>query len=120
MDGFDDLPVSKEREKALLVTAKGRSASRASTIESRKSSACSAGSSLAREGQGAAKGLKSLLPTMSKGLMGKKEGEKAKEKEKEKGKKKRREPHLIRHLGGAQGVPKGELLFYPGFDEIWY
>ena len=111
LDGFDDLPVSKEREKALLVTAKGRSASRASTVESKKSGAGSVGSSLAREGKGAGKVVKSLLPTMSKGLKGRKEGENAKEKdkEKEKGKKKRREPHLIRHLGGAQGVPKGEL-----------
>jgi len=107
LDGFDDLPVSKEREKALIVNPKGRSVSRASTADSRKSST---GSGLGGEGKGVGKVVRSLLPVVSKGLMGKKEGEKAREKEKDKGKKKRREPHLIRHLGGAQGVPKGELF----------
>ncbi|GAA5823452.1 hypothetical protein JCM5353_002153 [Sporobolomyces roseus] len=112
LDGFDDLPVSKEREKALIVHAKGRSVSRASAADSRKSST---GSGVGGEGKGVGKVVRSLLPVVSKGLMGKKEGEKAREKEKDKGKKKRREPHLIRHLGGAQGVPKvhGEMTYNP-------
>jgi hypothetical protein len=41
--------------------------------------------------------------------MSRKEGEQLREREKDKGgKRKKREPHLIRHLGGTAGAPKGK------------
>ncbi|GAA6035321.1 hypothetical protein JCM8097_008815 [Rhodosporidiobolus ruineniae] len=134
LDGFDDLPVSKEREKEGVVTPRSSSAAGVGGGGSRKSSAGS--TATVKGGSWGRKGGASKLPRPAPGrregsagsvvsigeVRGKKEGEAAVKAEKERSKakegkgkkekegavgekkepkKKRREPHLIRHLGGA-------------------
>ncbi|GAA5983064.1 hypothetical protein JCM5350_006800 [Sporobolomyces pararoseus] len=118
LDGFDDLPVSKEREKSLLSKPRTSSSHDSRPANARQSTG---GPSARNHGQLQSKGkqVKSLVPVTSvsvSGLMGRKEGEKAREKEKDKaGKKKKREPHLIRHLGAISSAPKvqGEMTYNP-------
>ncbi|BGP12976.1 hypothetical protein JCM10213_006614 [Rhodosporidiobolus nylandii] len=136
LDGFDDLPVSKEREKERVVSVgnASRKSSGASTATvkggswGRKTSAATAAA------QGESKSRLPLPKRTSGGeVRGKKEGaavgskvkpapgakkdEKGKAKETSGGekKKKRREPHLIRHLGGNGGAVKvhGEMTYNP-------
>ncbi|GAA5961888.1 hypothetical protein JCM3765_006424 [Sporobolomyces pararoseus] len=118
LDGFDDLPVSKEREKSLLSQPRTSSLDHSQPARDTQSTG---GPSARNLGQAQSKGKqgKSLLPLASNpgsGLMGRKEAEKAREKEKDKGgKKKKREPHLIRHLGANSSALKvqGEMTYNP-------
>ncbi|GAA6047856.1 hypothetical protein JCM3770_004676 [Rhodotorula araucariae] len=120
LDGFDDLPVSKERERERVVLPAGAA--------SRKSSGAST-STLKGGSWGRKEGAR-LAPPWGSGerrpgvVQGRKEGaaEKGKEREKEKRVgdpekkkvKKRREPHLIRHLGGASAIKvQGEMSYNP-------
>ncbi|GAA6059591.1 hypothetical protein JCM10212_005090 [Sporobolomyces blumeae] len=135
LDGFDDLPVSKEREKAFVVApvrTRGDASSRStsgSTIRSVSTATVigGPGSSIRKSSAGTVKSFsltstgeesrRISVPRSSNGLMGKKEGDKMREKEREreKGKKKKREPHLIRHLGHATSAVKvqGEMTWNP-------
>ncbi|GAA6005541.1 hypothetical protein JCM10207_005244 [Rhodosporidiobolus poonsookiae] len=157
LDAFDDLPVSKERERERVVSPRNRGgASRQSsgastatvtaTAAARRTSSGSGGGSWGRKNalaQAQAGGRGSRIPAPAAGVRrtgsgevrGRKEGAAAaaKEKEKEKGKAKegakekegkkedakkgkkpRREPHLIRHLGGAGGIKvQGDMTYNP-------
>ncbi|GAA5896179.1 uncharacterized protein JCM6883_006826 [Sporobolomyces salmoneus] len=101
LDGFDDLPVSKEREKSVL--AKPRVTSSGS-----RASLGRVGQEQEKRGIGAA-----VKGREERGIMmGKKEGEK--ERDVKGGKKRKREPHLIRHLGaGGAGSGAGKNQFTP-------
>ncbi|GAA5853562.1 hypothetical protein JCM8547_002507 [Rhodosporidiobolus lusitaniae] len=118
LDAFDDLPVSKEREREATVFP-----SSASRKSSEASTATIKGGSWGRK-DGASRLPVPVpaprKPTTAGAVRGKKEGRKVEEKgkkveEKGKVKKKRREPHLIRHLGGvASGVKvQGEMRYNP-------
>ncbi|GAA5887577.1 hypothetical protein JCM5296_002624 [Sporobolomyces johnsonii] len=120
LDGFDDLPVSKERERRSVSRAssagKGRTVSGGSTASTVKGGSWGkASGASAKKGKDEGKG-KSLKPTAS-ATVGRKEAavEKGKEKEKQQqqGKKKRREPHLIRHLGASATKVQGEMTYNP-------
>ncbi|GAA5988397.1 hypothetical protein JCM11641_005462 [Rhodosporidiobolus odoratus] len=161
LDAFDDLPVSKEREKERVVSVGGgsRKSSGASTATvttgtggswERKSgtaqgmgmgsrvpvaTALAGGQKRRVGGGGDGKGRKESEQAVKRAAV-EKEKERGKEdpkgkiiertykaKDKEgkrkveaegKGKKKRREPHLIRHLGGERGVKvQGEMTYNP-------
>ncbi|TNY17464.1 hypothetical protein DMC30DRAFT_405724 [Rhodotorula diobovata] len=129
LDAFDDLPVSKERERERVVPpSSSRKSSGASTATLR-----SGGGSWGRkEGTRLAQRTSTLAPEKKPGgLHGRKEGASA-AREKEKGKgterekdkkvgdpekkkvKRRREPHLIRHLGPASAIKvQGEMTYNP-------
>ncbi|GAA5954343.1 hypothetical protein JCM21900_005035 [Sporobolomyces salmonicolor] len=116
LDGFDDLPVSKERERRSVSRAssagKGRTVSGGSTASTVKGGSWGKASAASvKKGPDDRQG-KSLKPTGAR-----KEGaaEKGKEKEKQQqqGKKKRREPHLIRHLGASATKVHGEMTYNP-------
>ncbi|BGP29061.1 hypothetical protein JCM10296v2_000797 [Rhodotorula toruloides] len=108
LDAFDDLPVSKERERERIILPSSRKSSGASAATIRGGSwGKKEGSKVAAAAktQPGAKGRLSVESAQSK--------PKRTEPEKKKVKK-RREPHLIRHLGGASTVKvQGEMTYNP-------
>ncbi|GAA5897447.1 hypothetical protein JCM8208_003274 [Rhodotorula glutinis] len=128
LDAFDDLPVSKERERERVVPpATSRKSSGASTATVKSG----AGSWGRKEGVRLAQRTSTLAPEKRAGgvVQGRKEGaaavtatSKGKEREKEKKvgdpekkrPKRRREPHLIRHLGPTSAIKvQGEMTYNP-------
>ncbi|GAA5850526.1 hypothetical protein JCM9279_007529 [Rhodotorula babjevae] len=130
LDAFDDLPVSKERERERVVPpASSRKSSGASTATVKSG----AGSWGRKEGVRLAQRTSSLAQEKrtAGAVQGRKEGAamaaaktvgKAKEREKEKKAgelekkkpKRRREPHLIRHLGPTSAIKvQGEMTYNP-------
>ncbi|KPV78579.1 uncharacterized protein RHOBADRAFT_51030 [Rhodotorula graminis WP1] len=128
LDAFDDLPVSKERERERVVPpAMGRKSSGASTATVKSG----AGSWGRKEGLRLAQRTSTLAPEKRAvgAVQGRKEGAataagKAKGKEREvekkagdpekKRPKRRREPHLIRHLGPTSAIKvQGEMTYNP-------
>ncbi|GEM06537.1 hypothetical protein Rt10032_c01g0554 [Rhodotorula toruloides] len=109
LDAFDDLPVSKERERERTILPSSRKSSGASTATIRGGSwGKKEGSKAAAAAKTAQSGPKGRLSVGSAPA-------KPKRTEPEKKKvKKRREPHLIRHLGGASTVKvQGEMTYNP-------
>lgn len=100
LDAFDDLPVSKERERERAILPSSRKSSGASTATVR------GGSWGKKEGSNIAAAAKAAAPAGIKGRLSVESAQaKPKRTEPEKKKvKKRREPHLIRHLGGVSAV----------------
>ncbi|GAA6021133.1 hypothetical protein JCM11491_005649 [Sporobolomyces phaffii] len=106
LDGFDDLPVSKEREKTGVVGRKlgNHSTTNRPGLTSDKTQTGTRGIPARR--------VNSLVPVAKNGSVpaGQRDADKLRDKG---GKKKKREPHLIRHLGGNSGAPKvqGEMTY---------
>ncbi|BGP36833.1 hypothetical protein JCM10449v2_000735 [Rhodotorula kratochvilovae] len=126
LDGFDDLPVSKERERKRVVPPAGAgSASRKSSGAStatlkggswgRKEGARIAPRASAEKKPGTVQGRKEAAVEKEKAAKGKEREREKKAGDPEKKKvKKRREPHLIRHLGGASAIKvQGEMTYNP-------
>ncbi|BGP04987.1 hypothetical protein JCM10049v2_000789 [Rhodotorula toruloides] len=110
LDAFDDLPVSKERERERAILPSSRKSSGASTATVR------GGSWGKKEGSNIAAAAKAAAPAGIKGRLSVESAQaKPKRTEPEKKKvKKRREPHLIRHLGGVSAVKvQGEMTYNP-------
>ncbi|GAA5979970.1 hypothetical protein JCM10908_001485 [Rhodotorula pacifica] len=112
LDAFDDLPVSKERERERVVQPVSRKSSSASSATAKS------GSWGRKEGVKAASSLRKTTSSSSKATEN--AAEKGKEKTRAGGEsgskkvKRRREPHLIRHLGGNATVKvQGEMTYNP-------
>lgn len=99
LDAFDDLPVSKEREKERVVAPVSRKSSSASSGTSKN------GSWSRKEGTKVASALRKSSGPVKAEVAPAKTVEKPRLPEPERKKtKRRREPHLIRHLGGSSMV----------------
>ncbi|GAA5994810.1 uncharacterized protein JCM10292_004365 [Rhodotorula paludigena] len=122
LDGFDDLPVSKERERERVVVA-SRKSSGASTATLRSGGGGSWGRKEGSKFASAVGAAAARADPRGRTLQGRKEasamaaGDKKEKRtgDPEKKKvKKRREPHLIRHLGGASAIKvQGEMTYNP-------
>ncbi|GJN91723.1 hypothetical protein Rhopal_004746-T1 [Rhodotorula paludigena] len=122
LDGFDDLPVSKERERERVVVA-SRKSSGASTATLRSGGGGSWGRKEGSKLASAVGAAAARAEPRGRTLQGRKEasamaaGDKKEKRtgDPEKKKvKKRREPHLIRHLGGASAIKvQGEMTYNP-------
>ncbi|BGP52992.1 hypothetical protein JCM8202v2_000549 [Rhodotorula sphaerocarpa] len=109
LDAFDDLPVSKEREKERVVAPVSRKSSSASSGTSKN------GSWSRKEGTKVASALRKSSGPVKAEVAPAKTVEKPRLPEPERKKtKRRREPHLIRHLGGSSMVKtQGEMTYNP-------